>query len=319
MLHVAFFCLVIGQVPPPPVSHPPESYERSPSPNDQPPADPQSQREWLLSRLVADLQAQGKLNAQKRQEVERMVSEATDRQVNDAVQYYQQQLAQAKAKLRRLQADRDNLKRDVERRKEVYAKEQAITAYGSALAAQQAQSVMGNFYAGQARPYYAAYPPAAQPAGATNADNDEGGQESPIIYGNSTLQWQDQQRQLQQNQQNMQQMQQNLRNMQQMQQNLQNMRQTQQNIQQMQQNQQNMQQVQQNIRQLQQNMQQMQQNQRNMQQVQQNQQNTRQAQQNIQQMQQNQQNMQQMQQRMSQPPTPPPAFHPPTPPPSFNH
>ena len=53
MLHAAFFCLLVGQVPPPPVPHPPESYQQSPS------ADPKAQREWLLDHLTADLQAQG--------------------------------------------------------------------------------------------------------------------------------------------------------------------------------------------------------------------------------------------------------------------
>ena len=150
MLQVAFLCLVVGQVPPPPVPHLPESYEQSSS------ADSKAQREWLLDHLLADLRAQGKLNAQKQQDVERMVNEATDSQVDHAVQYYQQQLAQAQENLRRLIAYRDNLKREVERRKQVYQQEQAITAYGSALAAQQAQWAMGNFYA--APYYYAPYP-----------------------------------------------------------------------------------------------------------------------------------------------------------------
>ena len=68
MLHVALLCLLVGQVPPPPVPHPPESYTESPS--DQPPADPQAQREWLKSHLVADLRSQGKLDAQKQVEIE---------------------------------------------------------------------------------------------------------------------------------------------------------------------------------------------------------------------------------------------------------
>ncbi len=153
MLPVAFLCLLVGQVPPPPVPHPPESYAQSPS------VDSKAQRGWLLDHLLADLRAQGKLDAQKQQDVERVVNEATDSQVDHAVQYYQQQLAQAQANLRRLQAYRDNLKREVERRKQVYQQEQAITAYGSALAAQQAQWAMGSFYAAQAWPYYyAPYP-----------------------------------------------------------------------------------------------------------------------------------------------------------------
>ena len=79
------------------------------------------------------------------------MSEATDAQIDHAVQRYQQQLAQAQANLQRLKAYRDRLKLEVERRRQVYEQEQAITAYGSALAAQQAEWAMGNFYA----PYYA--------------------------------------------------------------------------------------------------------------------------------------------------------------------
>ena len=141
MLQVAFLCLFVGQVPPPPAPQPPE-------PN------PTNQREWLLDHLLADLQAQGKLNAQKQQEVEKMVNDATDSQIDHAVHFYQQQFAQAQADLRRLIAYRDSLKREVERRKQVYQQEQAIMIYGSALAAQQAQWAMGSFYAAQAWPYY---------------------------------------------------------------------------------------------------------------------------------------------------------------------
>ena len=152
MLHAAFFCLLVGQVPPPPVPHPPESYERSPS-AESPIQGPAGMAAGPLDRRFAGA---GQLNAQKQREVERMVNEAIDRQVDDAVQYYQQQLAQAQANLRRLIAYRDYLRREVERRKQVYEQEQAITAYGSALAAQQAQWAMGNFYA--APYYYAPYP-----------------------------------------------------------------------------------------------------------------------------------------------------------------
>ena len=143
MLQAAFLCALIGQVPPPPA---PGRLETAPI--------EESPRQWLLDHLTADLQAQGKLTEQKRQEVERLVSEATDAQIDHAVQRYQQQLAQAQANLQRLKAYRDRLKLEVERRRQVYEQEQAITAYGSALAAQQAEWAMGNFYA----PYYA-YPP----------------------------------------------------------------------------------------------------------------------------------------------------------------
>ena len=169
MLHVALLCLLVGQVPQPPVPHPPESYEQSPSyPSaNQLPADPKAQREWLLAHLVDDLEAQGKLDAHKYREVESMLKNATDGQVGAAVQYYQQrkaqveaeQLAEAQANLRRLQAYRDRLKLEVARRNQVYQQEQAMMDYGSALAQQQGQWAMGNFYAAQAWPYYyAPYP-----------------------------------------------------------------------------------------------------------------------------------------------------------------
>ena len=81
----------------------------------------------------------------------------SDSQVAEAVQYYQaQELAAAQANLRRLQAYRDKLKLEVARRQQEYQQEQAIAAYSSALAAQQAQWAMGNFYA--APYYYAPYP-----------------------------------------------------------------------------------------------------------------------------------------------------------------
>ena len=165
MLPVAFLCLFVGQVPPPPVPHPPESYERS-TPTDESPSsdDPKAQREWLMAHLTAALQAQGKLNAKKHREIERMVNNVSDSQVDALVEYYEQrkaqveaeQLSQAEANLHRLEAYRDRLKVEVERRRQVYEQEQAITAYGSALAAQQSQWAMGNFYA--APYYYAPYP-----------------------------------------------------------------------------------------------------------------------------------------------------------------
>ena len=125
-------------------------------------ADPKAQREWLLAHLVDDLEAQGKLDAQKYRNIETMLKNATDGQVGAAVQYYQQrkaqveaeQLAQAQANLSRLQAYRDRLKLEVARRSQVYQQEQAMMAYGSALAQQQGQWAMGNFYAAQAWPYY---------------------------------------------------------------------------------------------------------------------------------------------------------------------
>ena len=177
MLHVALLCLLVGQVPPPnpqvPYSSagqsslpPPPAPGITPSTAEQPPTDPQAQRAWLLGHLVADMQAQGKYDAQKVQAAEAALNKMTPTQVAASVQYYQQrksqveawQLAQAQANLRRLEAYRDYLKRELERRMAVYPQEQAMMAYTSALAAQQAQWAMRNFYAAQAWPYYG-YPP----------------------------------------------------------------------------------------------------------------------------------------------------------------
>jgi len=134
--------MVVGQVPPPPAPLLPDSNAQSP------PTDPQAQRKWLLDHLSGDLQAQGKLDAQKSREIETMVNSVTDEQLSHAVQYYQQrkaeQLAEAEANLHRLQSYRDYLKLEVERRKQ----EQAMGAYGSALAQQQ----LGQFYFA---PFYA--------------------------------------------------------------------------------------------------------------------------------------------------------------------
>jgi len=153
MLHVALLCLVVGQVPPPPAPLLPESNAQPSA--ESAPADPKAQREWLVSHLVADFQVQGKLDAQKKQDIEAMVNSVTDEQLSHAVQYYQQrkaqQLADAQANLQRLEAYRDRLKREVERRKQVYQQGQAITSFGSALAAQQAQWAMGGYYAA---PFY---------------------------------------------------------------------------------------------------------------------------------------------------------------------
>jgi len=138
--------MVVGQVPPPPAPLLPDSNAQSP------PTDPQAQRKWLLDHLSGDLRAQGKLDPQKRQDIERMINGVTGEQLRHAVQYYQQrkaeQLAEAEANLYRLRAYRDYLKREVERRKQVYQQEQAQAAYGSALAQQQ----LGQFYFA---PFYA--------------------------------------------------------------------------------------------------------------------------------------------------------------------
>jgi len=142
MLHVALLCMVVGQVPPPPAPSLPDSNAQSS------PTDPQAQRKWLFDHLSGDLQAQGKLDDKKKEHIERMLNGVSDSQVATLVRYHQQrkaeQLAEAEANLQRLQAYRDYLKREVERRKQ----EQAMGAYRSALAQQQ----LGQFYFA---PFYA--------------------------------------------------------------------------------------------------------------------------------------------------------------------
>ena len=183
MLPAAFLCLVIGQVPPPPPpAYGPQISEQSPS-SSAPSTNPQAQREWLLAHLIVDMlslrdnscsennmQAQGKYDAQKYQDIERILNNMSPSQLGVLVQYYQErkaqvaasQQAEAEANLHRLQAYRDHLKRELEWRIATRQQEQAITEYGSSLAAQQTQWAMQNFYAAQAWPYhggyYAAYP-----------------------------------------------------------------------------------------------------------------------------------------------------------------
>ena len=162
MLHVAVLCLLVGQVPPPPVPHPYEQLPSYSSPDSQSPTTPQAQREWLLAHLIVDMQARGKYDASKFHDIERKLNNMSDSQLGVLVQYYQQrkaqveawQLAQAEANLHRLEAYRDDLRRELAWRQQVHQQEQAITDYGSALAAQQAQWAMQNFYAAQAWPYY---------------------------------------------------------------------------------------------------------------------------------------------------------------------
>jgi hypothetical protein len=127
MFHVALLFLVIGQAAPPPPA--------PALPADQPPVDVQRQREWLLAHFIVDMQAQGKFDAQKYHEVETMLKDMTASQVGVLVQYYQQrktqvaasQDAQANAELRRLEAYRDRLKRELERKLDTSQQPRAMT------------------------------------------------------------------------------------------------------------------------------------------------------------------------------------------------
>ncbi|MEI8376813.1 MAG: hypothetical protein WCJ35_28700 [Planctomycetota bacterium] len=160
MLHVALLVagLLVSQVPPPP------SPEYSPGQqysSDQTPADVQGRREWLLAHLIVDMQSQGKYDAQKYREIESMLNNVSASQLGVLGNYYQQrksqveawQLDQAQTNLRRLEAYRDHLKRELEWKIVTRQQEQAITAYGSALAQQPFQWQLGQIYAAQAWPY----------------------------------------------------------------------------------------------------------------------------------------------------------------------
>ena len=173
MFQAAFVCLLVGQVPPPPLPQTPEQVRaasggptpaRAPrrrwpqagalaaqtAPVDQPPPanDPKAQREWLLARLTVDLAAQGKLDQQKAGELRRMINGVSDVQIAALVQYYQaQELARAKANLARLQAYRDALKREVDWKIATSRQEQAMAAAGPPLAVQSVPFVVPSYYA----------------------------------------------------------------------------------------------------------------------------------------------------------------------------
>jgi len=133
MLHVALFCLLVGQVPPPlAIPQPPNS--QSPAAAELP-STPQAQREWLLAHLIVDMQAQGKHDAQKYREIESMLNNVSASQLGVLVNYYQQrkaqveawQKAQAESNLRRLEAYRDSLKRELVWKIATLQQEQAIS------------------------------------------------------------------------------------------------------------------------------------------------------------------------------------------------
>jgi len=165
MLHAALLtaCLLVGQVPPPP---PPRNLSPGGSQTptkDQPPSAPQAQREWLFAHLIVDMQAQGKLDAQKAPEIEPMLKNMSPSQLGYLVQYYQErkaqvaswELAQAEANLRRLKAYRDQLKHELQFQTATRQQERALTANGSWLAARQIPWVTPNFFAAPLWPYYA--------------------------------------------------------------------------------------------------------------------------------------------------------------------
>lgn len=161
MLHVACFFLLVGQLPPPPAPNLPE--KQSPPAND-----PEAQRKWLLDHLTADLRAQGRLDTQKQHEIERTVNNVRDSHLGKSIEHYQQHKAeveaQAKAALRRQEAYRESLNRELQWRIVMSRQEQAQgdlryspsfatqAATQDLYAPQQGQGVVQNFYVVQSLP-----------------------------------------------------------------------------------------------------------------------------------------------------------------------
>lgn len=160
MSHVVLLAVcLLGQVPPPPAP----AYSPGDRPStDQPPSDSQAKREWLLAHLIVDMQMKGQYDAKKYHEIEAMLENMSPSQLGVLAQYYEQrktqveawQKAEAVTNLRRLEAYRDHLKRELEWKLQTHQQEQAITQYGSQLAQQMFQWQLGQFYAAQAWPYY---------------------------------------------------------------------------------------------------------------------------------------------------------------------
>jgi hypothetical protein len=152
MLHLALFCLlVVGQVPPPPLPHPPGI-----QPAEQPPADAKAQREWLLAHFLVDMEMRGIFDAKKYQDIEQMVNKMTPPQLGKLVRYYQQRKAEveasearAEAHLRSLEEYRDFLKRELETR--IRARQQAVAQFGPAIVPLQVYALPVYVYP----PYYA--------------------------------------------------------------------------------------------------------------------------------------------------------------------
>jgi len=137
MFHIVFFCLVVGQVPPPPpVPQSPSVADQSPPANN-----PQAQREWLLAYLTERAQAEGKLDATKYRDIEKMVNNVQDSHLGKLVQYYQDRKAQGEAQV---EADlRRSQNRELQRKTALSRQEQAQgdMQYRSSRAAQQGQVV----------------------------------------------------------------------------------------------------------------------------------------------------------------------------------
>jgi hypothetical protein len=121
MLHIAFFCLAVAQIPPPPAPLLPESNAQSSAESAL--TDPKAQREWLLAYLTQQTRAQGKLDAKKYREIEKMVNNVQDNHLGKLIRYYQDHNAQPN--LGHSQASGDSPNREVQWKIAISRQEQA--------------------------------------------------------------------------------------------------------------------------------------------------------------------------------------------------
>lgn len=156
MLHVAFLCLFVGQLPSPPAPLLPAS-------NAQPavesaPSDPKAQREWLIAYLAEQMEAQGKLDAKKYREIEKMVNNVQDRHLGKLIQYYQDRKAQANVD--QSKARSESLNRELQWKIAISRQEQAQGDMGLSprLAVQQSPWAMQNFNAAPIQDVYKTQP-----------------------------------------------------------------------------------------------------------------------------------------------------------------
>jgi hypothetical protein len=156
MLHVALLCLFVGQIPPPPRPLLPQSNAQSSAESAL--TDPKAQREWLITYLAEQMEAQGKLDAKKHREIEKMVNNVQDRHLGKLIRYYQDRKAQAN--LGRSLANGDSLNWDLQWRIAISRQEQAQgdMQYSPRLDFQQPPWAMENFNAAPIQDVYTIQP-----------------------------------------------------------------------------------------------------------------------------------------------------------------
>ena len=152
MSHILLIALLVGQIPPPPAPLLPESKAQSTA--ESAPADPKAQREWLIAYLADQMEAQGKLDAKKYREIEKMVDNVQDRHLGKLIQYYQDRKAQTNL------GGSEVLNRETQWKIAISRQEQAQgeMQYSPRLAVQQPPWAMQNVNAAPIQDVYAIQP-----------------------------------------------------------------------------------------------------------------------------------------------------------------